>query len=112
MTRGVPDLDKIEGEQKPEESPAPEGEMASLVALFKLSLGEAVKDVRVSTRLTDSAVCLVADENDMDMHLARLLRQHGQQVPEAKRILEINPTHPLIRRLDPGRQGRCGDRPR
>jgi molecular chaperone HtpG len=66
---------------------------------LKLSLGEAVKDVRASKRLTDSAVCLVADEHDMDMHLERLLRQHRQTTGESKRILEINPRHALIARL-------------
>jgi molecular chaperone HtpG len=55
-----------------------------------------VKDVRVSNRLTDSAVCLVADEGELDMHLERLLKQHKQLSAEAKRILEINPIHPLI----------------
>ena len=73
--------------------------MASLIALLKLSLGDAVKDVRASNRLTDSAVCLVADEGDMDMHLERLLRAHRQLNTDSKRILEINPTHALIARL-------------
>ena len=59
----------------------------------------AVKDVRASTRLTDSAVCLVADEGDLDMHLERLLKQHKQLSQSAKRILEVNPRHPLIARL-------------
>jgi molecular chaperone HtpG len=55
--------------------------------------------VRLSERLTDSAVCLVADEGDMDMHLERLLKQHRQLDQTAKRVLEINPGHPMIRRL-------------
>jgi molecular chaperone HtpG len=66
---------------------------------LKLSLGDAVKDVRASNRLTDSAVCLVADEGDMDMHLERLLRAHRQIATDSKRILEINPKHALIARL-------------
>jgi molecular chaperone HtpG len=78
---------------------AAESTIASLIALFKLSLGDAVKDVRSSDRLTDSAVCLVADEGDLDMHLERLLKQHRQLADTAKRILEINPRHPLIQRL-------------
>ena len=49
--------------------------------MFKLALGDAVKDVRASERLTDSAVCLVADEGDLDMHLERMLRQHHQHRP-------------------------------
>jgi len=55
--------------------------------------------VRSSARLTDSAVCLVADEGDMDMHLERLLKAHRQLDSAAKRILEINPNHRLIERL-------------
>ncbi|HEY3918215.1 MAG TPA: molecular chaperone HtpG [Stellaceae bacterium] len=103
VTRGAADLDKIAPEeQKTDETEAkPEGDVASLVALLKLSLGDAVKDVRASKRLTDSAVCLVADERDMDMHLERLLRQHKQLGAgiDARRILEINPKHALIARL-------------
>jgi molecular chaperone HtpG len=102
VTRGGADLGKIQGgEDKPEEK-APEGELVDLLALLKLTLGEAVKDVRKSERLTNSAVCLVSDDNDMDMHLERLLKQHkqlGAAAAGAKRILEINPSHPLIKRL-------------
>ena len=103
MTRGAADLAKIAAEEKAAETKpdaAADGAIASLIALFKLSLGEAVKDVRSSDRLTDSAVCLVADEGDLDMHLERLLKQHRQlAAATAKRILEINPRHPLIARL-------------
>ncbi|MGC2198574.1 MAG: molecular chaperone HtpG [Stellaceae bacterium] len=99
-TRGGVDLDKIappeEHEDKKSEPPA---KLASLIAIFKLALGDAVKDVRSSERLTDSAVCLVADEGDMDMHLERLLKQHRQLDTISKRILEINPRHTLIERL-------------
>ncbi|WP_188258801.1 molecular chaperone HtpG [Azospirillum tabaci] len=103
VTRGGADLGKIQGgEEKPAEEKASEGELTDLLALLKLTLQDAVKDVRPSERLTDSAVCLVADENDMDMHLERLLKQHkqlGMDAPAAKRILEVNPAHPLIKRL-------------
>jgi len=102
VTRGAADLAKIAGDaaadEKRPEAP-PESALSSLIALFKLSLGEAVKDVRSSDRLTDSAVCLVADEGDLDMHLERLLKQHRQLDTAAKRILEINPRHTLIARL-------------
>lgn len=103
VTRGGADLGKIQGgEEKPAEEKASEGELTDLLVLLKLTLQDAVKDVRPSERLTDSAVCLVADENDMDMHLERLLKQHkqlGMDAPAAKRILEVNPAHPLIKRL-------------
>jgi molecular chaperone HtpG len=101
-TRGGAGLDKITPpEDKPEagEKPEPPAKLASLIAIFKLALGDAVKDVRGSDRLTDSAVCLVADEGDIDMHLERLLKQHRQLDTAAKRILELNPRHRLIERL-------------
>ena len=71
----------------------------SLIAMVKLELGDAVKDVRPSERLTDSPVCLVADEGDMDIHLERLLRQHKQIDQSVARVMEINPTHSLITTL-------------
>src|SRR5947209_4176875 len=100
-TRGAVDLDKIApaDEKAAAEKPEPPAKLASLIAIFKLALGEAVKDVRSSDRLTDSAVCLVADEGDLDIHLERLLKQHRQLDAAAKRILELNPHHPLIERL-------------
>jgi molecular chaperone HtpG len=72
-----------------------------LIALFRDALNGEVKDVRASQRLTESAVCLVCDKGDLDMYLERLLRQHRQLSPDqaTQRILEINPAHPLIRRL-------------
>jgi molecular chaperone HtpG len=80
---------------------APAGELDTLIAALKLALGDLVKDVRPSERLTDSAVCLVAAEGDMDMYLERILRQHRQLDPAmaTPRILEINPRHPVIRGL-------------
>jgi len=97
VTRGGADLDKIaltEEKQKTQE-PQPAGTDA-LIALLRLSLKDAVKDVRSSNRLDTSAVCLVADEGDMDIHLERLLKQHRQLDATAKRVLEVNPRHPLI----------------
>ena len=101
-TRGAVDLDRIapaEDKAEAADKPAPPAKLASLIAIFKLALGDAVKDVRSSERLTDSAVCLVADEGDLDMHLERLLKQHRQLDTAAKRILELNPRHRLIERL-------------
>jgi molecular chaperone HtpG len=100
-TRGGVDLDKITPpeDRKDEKSEPPPAKLASLIAIFKLALGDAVKDVRSSDRLTDSAVCLVADEGDMDMHFERLLKQHRQLDTMSKRILELNPRHTLIERL-------------
>ncbi len=101
-TRGDIDLEAIgtapEADAE-EPTPAADSALSSLTALLKLTLADAVKDVRESNRLTDSAVCLVAADDDMDMHIERMLRQHNQVDMAAKRILEINPKHPLIRRL-------------
>ncbi len=97
VTRGGADLDKVakaDGADDKDE-PQPAGTDA-LVALLRLELKDAVKDVRASQRLTDSAVCLVADDGDMDIHLERLLKQHKQLDATHKRVLEINPAHPLI----------------
>lgn len=103
VTRGDIDLSLIpESESAAEKADeAPQGEIATLIGAAKLALGEAVKDVRVSKRLTDSAVCLVADSGDMDMHLARLMRaaKGSAAAEDAPRILEINPRHPLVKAL-------------
>ncbi|MCH8036344.1 MAG: molecular chaperone HtpG [Proteobacteria bacterium] len=105
VTRGGADLAKIadRAEAPAEADQADQAEAApgidTLVAFVKLALKDQVKDVRASERLTDSPVCLVADEGDMDMHLERLLKQHHQIDQTSRRILEINPRHALIRRL-------------
>ena len=105
VTRGSVDLDAIGGKDPVREAEEAAGaaadpaDLTTLIASFKLTLSDDVKDVRASNRMTDSAVCLVADEGDMDMHIERVLRHHQQLDTAAKRILEINPRHPLIRRL-------------
>ncbi|MEZ5934398.1 MAG: molecular chaperone HtpG [Alphaproteobacteria bacterium] len=103
LTRGDVDLSKIEddGEEKKDEpSETVEGEaLDKLIAALKAKLGDKVADVRASARLTESAVCLVADEHGMDMRLERFLKQHQQLGELSKRILEINPKHELIRRM-------------
>ncbi len=104
VTRGGAELDKI-ADAAEDGKDAAEGEDAAgpgtdaLIAFVKLALKDEVKDVRTSERLTDSPVCLVADEGDMDMHLERLLKQHNQIDQATTRILEINPKHALIQRM-------------
>ncbi len=102
VTRGQADLDDIaakddKGDEKKES--AAKGDIAVLTAIFKQALGDEVSDVRSSARLTNSAVCLVAGDTGLDMHLERLLKQQNQLEALNKRILEINPDHPLIRNL-------------
>jgi len=100
VTRGGAELDKIasaDASNKPA-PPAPEG-IDGLIALFKLTLKDAVKDVRASQRLTQSTACLIAEEGDLDINLERLLRQHKRLDTGAKRVLEINPQCPLVAAL-------------
>ncbi|HUC61826.1 MAG TPA: molecular chaperone HtpG [Alphaproteobacteria bacterium] len=104
-TRGGADLAKVKGDAEADKAKdgegadASQGDVSGLVAFLKLALKDQVKDVRASERLTESPVCLVADEGDIDMRLERLLRQHKQIAASAKRILEINPRHALIKGL-------------
>ena len=100
ITRGAADLDQIKtGEEGKEEDKTDEADLATLIAAMKVELGENVKDVRPSKRLTDSPVCLIADDGDMDVNLERLLRRHGQLGHGMPRVLEINPTHAMITTL-------------
>jgi molecular chaperone HtpG len=107
VTRGGADLDKVKDADDKDDAEKDETkdedkaktDVAPLVASIKIALGETVKDVRESARLTDSACCLVADDGDLDMNLERILRQHQQVKEAAPRVLEINPKHPLIKGL-------------
>lgn len=100
VTKGGADLATIGKEEETTDAPKPAPDVADLVVRLKAALGSAVKDVRASERLTDSPVCLVADEGDMDMHMERLLRQHRQVDMASQRILEINPRHGLLQGLE------------
>ena len=103
-TRGGADLEKVSDPKSDKKNNKKDDKKAinidPLVAAFKVALGEKVKDVRTSERLTDSAVCLVADEGDMDIHLERLLKQHKQLDQSTPRVLELNPGHILIKNLN------------
>jgi molecular chaperone HtpG len=74
-------------------------EFADLLTLIRVRLQEDIKEVRLSNRLTTSPVVLVTDEHDLSPRMQRMLEQMGQKPPKAKRILELNPTHPLIQKL-------------
>jgi len=86
-----------EGESAEAESAA--GLDADLLERAKNVLGERVSDVRASHRLTESASCIVLGDQEMALHLQRLLEQAGQEVPDSKPVLELNPAHPLVQRL-------------
>jgi molecular chaperone HtpG len=104
ITKGGADLSKIkkDGEDKDDtdkEDNADKDGVDRLCAAFKAVLGDDVQEVRSTDRLTDSAVCLVASETAMDRNLQRMLKQHGQSVPNDAPILEINPSHSLVKKL-------------
>jgi molecular chaperone HtpG len=100
VARGTLEADPALGD-KPRESASAEA-LKPLVEALESALGDRVKEVRISTRLTESPSCLVADEHDMGTNLARILKAVGQDVPGMKPILEVNPAHPIVQRLEPG----------
>lgn len=98
VDRGDVDLDsedeKKEREKKQEEA---QKEFGSLIEFIKNRLENKVKEVRFSNRLTDSACCLVADDHGMNANMERIMRAMNQAVPESKRVLELNPDHPIVK---------------
>jgi molecular chaperone HtpG len=98
VSRGEIDLSKLEGEQE-EEPQKRAGETNGLLERMKKVLGEKVKDVRTTTRLTTSPACLVVDEYGLDPSLKRMLQAAGQTIPTDKPIMEINPDHPIITKM-------------
>ena len=99
VTKGLDDLSKIDGKKKEDKSKDKKS-VDPLVVVLKEQLKDKVKDVRISSRLTDSAVCLIGDENAMDPQLEKILQQHNQLNQEmSMKILEINPDHKLIKKL-------------
>lgn len=100
IAKGDLDLGKLESETEKEIQKKIEEESKTLVEKIKQTLGSQVKDVRVTHRLTDSPACLVSDAHDLSGNLARILKAAGQNAPESKPILEINPNHKLVKRLE------------
>ncbi|MFZ3286160.1 MAG: molecular chaperone HtpG [Telluria sp.] len=99
VAKGGLDLGQLEDEAEKKEHQETEASYKELVEKMKAALGEKAKDVRVTFRLTDSPACLVVDENELSGNLLRMLKAAGQNAPESKPILEINPNHPLVTRL-------------
>ena len=100
VAKGELDLGELEDKQDKEKAEKATEEHKDLLERIKGALGEAVKDVRVSTRLTDSPACLVVDHYEMSQNLARVLKQLGQDAPTPQPILELNLEHPLVERLE------------
>lgn len=99
IAKGDLDLGKLEDEADKEAQKQVEENAKDLVERIKTALGETVKEVKVTHRLTDSPACLVAGEHDLSGNLARILKAAGQKAPDSKPILEINPTHRLVEKL-------------
>ncbi|MCK5804962.1 MAG: molecular chaperone HtpG [Lentisphaeria bacterium] len=97
IAKGDVNLD-TEDEKKEKEEGRKESEESNkdLVEKIKSILEDRVKDVRLSQRLTDSACCLVADEHDMGIHMEKIMKAMNQDLPGSKRILELNPEHPIV----------------
>ncbi len=100
IAKGDLDLGKLEDDKEKEEKKKIEKDAKSLIEKIQKALGDKVKEVKVTHRLTDSPACLVAGEHDLSGNLERLLKAAGQKTPDAKPILEINPTHKLIQKLE------------
>jgi molecular chaperone HtpG len=100
VAKGGVDLGKLQDEEEKKAAEQAAEAFKPLLERLKTSLKERVKDVRASTRLVDSPACIVVDEGDMSSHLARLLKQAGQSAPKSMPILEVNPEHALVKRLE------------
>jgi molecular chaperone HtpG len=96
---GAADLPPVKADAATDQPAASEDEMKPLLAFMKQHLGEQVKDIIASRRLTESACCLVADEHSMGAHMEKILRAMHKDAPPTRRILEINPAHPVIRAM-------------
>ncbi|MFN4330010.1 MAG: molecular chaperone HtpG [Limnobacter sp.] len=97
--KGGLDLGQLEDEQDKETKARVDEEYKDVLGRIQTLLADRIKEARVTLRLTDSPACVVADETGMSEHLKRMLRQAGQQAPDSKPILELNPTHPFVQRL-------------
>jgi len=100
IAKGSLDLGKLEDQDEKDEKKRIEEKAKTLIEKIKDSLGDKVNEVKVTHRLTDSPACLVVGENDISGNLERILKAAGQNTPNVKPILEINPNHDLIKKLD------------
>ena len=99
VAKGGLDLGNLSDEKEKKEHEETEKNFKDLLDRMEAALEDKVKEVRVTFRLTDSPACLVSDENELSGNLLRMLKAAGQQAPDTKPILEINPEHPLLQKL-------------
>ena len=100
VAKGELDLGNLEDKEEQEKIKQAEESYKDLLQRMQDTLGEQVKEVRVSHRLTDSPSCMVVEQHDMAVSMQKILKQAGHQLPEIKPILEVNPDHPLVKRLN------------
>jgi molecular chaperone HtpG len=100
VAKGAVDLGDLQDEAEKKAAEAAAEGFKPMLERLKEALKDKVKDVRATSRLVDSPACLVVEDGDYSMQLARLLKQAGQQAPEVKPILEVNASHPLVKKLD------------
>ncbi|WP_424992121.1 molecular chaperone HtpG [Moraxella porci] len=100
IAKGAVDLGELTDEAEKEEAKQAEETLKPVVDKLKSALGERAKDVRVSSRLVDSPACLVVGDGELSPQMVQMLKAMGQPVPDVKPTLEINPTHPLITKLE------------
>ncbi len=100
VAKGAVDLGKLQDEDEKKQAEQAAEAFKPVLDRLKEALKDRAKDVRVTTRLVDSPACLVVEEGDMSGHLARMLKQAGQEAPKAQPILEVNAEHALVKRLD------------
>jgi molecular chaperone HtpG len=99
VAKGGVDLGKLQDEAEKKQAEEAAEAFKPVLERLRSTLKERAKDVRSTTRLVDSPACIVVDEGDMSSHLARLLKQAGQSAPKGMPILEVNPEHALVKRL-------------
>ena len=100
VAKGAFDLGKLQDEEEKKQAEAAAESFKPVLEKLQAALKDRAKDVRASTRLVDSPACLVVDDGAMSGHLARMLKQAGQSAPETKPILEVNPGHALVKKLE------------
>ena len=100
VAKGAVDLGTLQDEEEKKAAEEAAETFKPLLAKLKEALKDKAEDVRVTSRLVDSPACLVVTDNGMSMQLARMLKQAGQEAPESKPVLEVNPEHALVKKLD------------
>jgi molecular chaperone HtpG len=104
VAKGAVDLGQLQDEAEKQQAEAAAEAFKPVLERLKTTLAERAKDVRTTARLVDSPACIVVEDHDMSAHLARLLKQAGQSAPATKPILEVNPQHALLKKLEASEQ--------